>query len=107
MFNVITYDPNHKEFVSYDVIPYFIKAYKEREQKNYYPVPKTYDEFKKFVIDEGHYQFWGRCEYEIILVDWPCQKVEKKIDVWDQIKMNLDLITEEVIKTIYNGKQQN
>lgn len=100
MFNVIIYEPNHKKFISYDIIPYFISAYKERQEKKYKPVPETYDEFKKFVIEEGHYQFWGRCEYEVILVDWPCQRVEKKIDVWDQIEMNLDLITNLVIKAI-------
>jgi len=100
MFNVIVYEPNHKKFIPYDIIPYFLGAYKERQELQYKPVPKTYDEFKKFVIDEGQYQFWGRCEYEIILVDWPGQKVEKKIDVWNQIEMNLDLITDLVIKAI-------
>jgi len=100
MFNVITYEPNRKQFEAYDIIPYFVQAYKERQETKYRPVPKTYEEFKKFVTEEGQYQFWGRCEYEVILVDWPCQKIEKKIDVWDQIEMNLDSITEQVMKAI-------
>ncbi len=97
MFNVIVYEPNRKIFESYDIIPYFIQAYKELQKKKYKKVPETYNEFKEFVRSEGQYQFWGRCEYEIILVDWPCQKVEKKIDVWDQIEMNLNLITKLVM----------
>ena len=48
------------------------------------------------------YQFWARCEYEVILVDWPGQKVEKKIDVWNQIEMNLDIVTKIVMDSI-NG----
>lgn len=99
-FNVIIYDFNHKKFIPYDVIPYFVGAYEELKEKKYKKVPETFEEFKKFVRDEGHYQFWGRCEYEVILVDWPCQQVEKKIDVWNQIEMNLDLITDLVIKAI-------
>ena len=99
-FNVIIYDTNHKKFVPYNVIPYFIHAYHELKEKKYKKLPETFEEFKKFVKDEGMYQFWSRCEYEIILVDWPCQKVEKKIDVWNQIEMNLDLVTKIVMEEI-------
>ena len=91
MFNVI---------IPYDIIPYFVNTYKELKEKDYKKVPETFEEFKKFVKDEGMYQFWARCQYEVILVDWPCQQVEKKIDVWDQIEMNLDIITEILMKEI-------
>ena len=47
----------------------------------------------QFVKDESMYQFWSRCEYEIILVDWPCQQISKKIDVHQQIMMNIDIVT--------------
>ena len=100
MFNVITYEPNSKKFEPYDIIPYFVRTYNELKEKKYKKIPKTFEEFKEFVRSEGMYQFWGRCEYEIILVDWPCQKVEKKIDIWNQIEMNLDLITDLVMKAI-------
>ena len=104
-FNVINWDPNRKVFEPYNIIPYFVDAYKERLE-NYKKYPdnpywkpaKTFKEFRQFVISEGHYQFWGRCEYEIILSDWPCQKTEKKIDIWEQIEMNLDLVTEIVME---------
>lgn len=99
-FNVIIYDCNHKKFVPYDVIPYFVQTYNELKEKKYKKVPETFEEFKKFVREEGMYQFWSRCEYEIILVDWPGQKVEKKIDVWSQIEMNLDLVTKLVMEEV-------
>ena len=102
MFNVITYDPNHKKFVPYDIIPYFVQTYEELKEKKYRKVPETFEEFKEFVRSEGMYQFWARCEYEVILVDWPGQKVEKKIDVWNQIEMNLDIVAKIVMDSI-NG----
>lgn len=123
-FNVINFDFNAQQFKAYDVIPYFVRTYNERvktygeilqeslqaksqkeaEEYNgaleYWKIPTTFDEFKEFVKKESQYQFWSRCEYEIILVDWPCQKIEDKWDVHDQIMMNLDTVTEILIKCV-------
>lgn len=94
-FNVITYDFNRGEFVPYNVIPYLVEVYNKEQ-----PELESYDDFKEFVRKESMYQFWGRCEYEIILVDWPCQKKEEKWDVYDQILMNLDTVTQLFIDSI-------
>lgn len=105
-FNVIIYDFNASKFKPYDVIPYFVKTYNEYVEKSndldddYFKVPKTFDEFKKFVESRSHYQFWARCEYEIILVDWPNGSKREKWDVHQQIMMNLDTITNLVMKSI-------
>ena len=106
-FNVINFDFNANKFVSYDIIPYFVREYKYQVEKHneypedkYWNVPKTFNEFKQFIKDKSQYQFWSRCEYEIILVDWPTQKHEEKWDVHDQIMMNIDIITEIVMKSI-------
>lgn len=104
-FNVIHFNINANKFESYNVIPYLIQAYKEVVENHkkypnneYWKVPKTFDEFKQFVEKESQYQFWGRCEYEIILVDWPCQKHEEKWDIYDQIMMNLNIVTQIVME---------
>lgn len=86
-FNVIWFNPNKKEFEPYNVMPYFISKYKESKTK-----PKTFEEFKEFIKNNSMYMYWSRCEYEIILKDWPSSKVEKKIDVHQQIMMNIDVI---------------
>lgn len=99
-FNVII--ERNGAFISYDVMPYFIEEYKRRKKPDR---PVTFDEFKEFVINEGKYMYWSRCEYEIILSDWPSQKVEKKIDVMDQIMMNLDIVIEILMENI-NGKKR-
>lgn len=46
------------------------------------------------------YQWWSRCEYEIILTDWPNQKKFEKWDVHEQVKMNIDIITELLINDV-------
>lgn len=98
-FNVINYDINRKKFKPYNVIPYLVRCYKETNHK-----PVSFEEFKKFVKSESLYQFWSRCEYEIILSDWPPSNppVQEKWDVYQQIMMNLDIVTkilmDEVLK---------
>ena len=94
-FNVINYDINRQVFEPYDVMPYLVHEYQEAKEK-----PVTRDEFKSFVEKAAHYQYWSRCEYEIILVDWPCQKHEEKWDVYGQVMINLDIVTDILMKNV-------
>lgn len=100
-FNVIVFNFNKNDIEPYDVIPYFIEEYKERVKDNKrwhdskgFIVPKTRKELKAFIESKSQYQFWARCEYEIIIGDWPPSGFEKKIDVHQQIMMNIDTITD-------------
>lgn len=98
-FHVLTWDFNRDEIEHYDVLPYFRDRLEERIERNkegedeYFKVPKSFDEFKKFVEDESLYQFWSRCEYEMIVHGWPVRNNDYKIDVHEQIMMNLDVIS--------------
>ena len=102
-FNVMVWDFNHDNLEYYDVLPYFKECYEKRVERSkekgvninskYFKVPKTFDEFKEFVEDESQYQFWARCEYEMILHGWPVQKRDYKLDVHKQIMMNIDVVT--------------
>lgn len=92
-FNVLTFDVNTNKVVPYDIMPYLIRTYNEVKEKKYKPLPTTFEEFRKFVQDEAKYQWWSRCEYEIILVDWPCKRKEEKWDVYGQVILNLDIVT--------------
>lgn len=96
-YNVIIEDVNAKKFVPYDVLPYFREQYEEKKKKER---PQTFEEFKKFVKDEALYMFWSRCEWEVVLVSWPTGNAEKKIDVYWQIDMNLDLVTRLLMEDI-------
>lgn len=102
-FNVIVYNFNSKEFVSYNIMPYLIDRYNAKAKSDR---PVTFDEFRSFIKREGMSQWWSRCEYEVILSDWPPSGKEKKIDVWWQIEMNLDLITEILIDNVKKGNRR-
>ena len=46
-FNVIIENINRRDFVSYDVIPYFVRCYKALKKGE--KKPSSFEEFKKFV----------------------------------------------------------
>lgn len=98
-FNVIFHDINKSDFIKYDVIPYFVKCYKNKQKRKNKELPSTFEEFKNFIENESRYMFWSRCEYELILSSWPPRENEngKKIDIHWQIMMNIDNITDIVM----------
>ncbi len=97
-FYVIISNFNTKEFDSYDVMPYFMREYetlkKSKRLQGIYGMPETDAEWQKFVKDKSRYMFWARCEYEIVLGHWPPRDVGVKIDIHDQVLMNLPIIAE-------------
>lgn len=96
-FNVIIYDINHHKFKPYDVMPYLRDRYQEARAKD---KPVTTEQFQEFVKSNAMYQWWSRCEYEIILRCWPNLNVEEKWDVYQQVMMNIELITELLMKDL-------
>lgn len=52
------------------------------------------EQFAKLLKDALMYQYWSRCEYEIILTGWPPPNKDRfrelKIDVFSQIRLNWD-----------------
>lgn len=103
-YNVILWDINKREFISYDIFPYLRQAYRESEKRE--ERPKTFDEFKEFIRKESMYMWWSRCQYEILISDWPSQTKIKKIDVHYQVMMNIDIITKLFMEEI-NGVTSN
>ena len=121
-FNVLTGDFNRDHIEHYDVLPYLRNCYQERKKKakgkriqkimsenpdmrKYYAVPETRDELKKFIEGESQYQYWSRCEYEMIVHGWPVSKNDYKIDVHEQVMMNIDTVTDILWKEI--GEKNN
>lgn len=88
-YKVISWDFNSDNIEYYDIMPFLIDSYKKIKKNK----PKTFDEIKEFIINESRYRFWSRCEYEVIITGWPKQKREVKIDIFDQIMKNIDVIT--------------
>ena len=85
-FNVICYSSITDKFEAYDIMPHLISVYNRKEQKP--------EDIRKFIIEESMCQWWSRCEYEMIIKDWPCNTIEEKWDVHKQVMMNLDVVTQ-------------
>lgn len=98
-FYVINWDVNAQKFIKYDVMPYFVNCYKEAKKRRR-KVPTTFDEFKEFVEGNSLYMYWARCQYEVILMDWPSSQTYKKIDVHWQVMMNLDIVTKILMENL-------
>lgn len=52
-----------------------------------------------YVSSNLMYRFWAKCEWEFVAIDWPHLDMVKdsrpvKIDVYDQLKPNIDLIVD-------------
>jgi hypothetical protein len=88
-FNVIAWNYTNRRMDSYDVMPYLVEQYKKAKEK-----PETLEEYADFVTKESQYMWWARCQYEILLSDWPNQTVTEKWDIHRQILLNLHLVAQ-------------
>lgn len=59
----------------------------------------NYAELKSYIQKKFRYQYWSRAEYEI-LVSGLFSKNTEKIDIYRQLEINLDRITEYVNNTL-------
>lgn len=96
-FFVLSWDFNKKKVEYYDVLPYFIDEYNEGTLLHG-KILKTFNDYKMFIIRASKYQFWSRCQYEIVVEGYPSQGKQEKIDIHQQIMANINTITELFIK---------
>ena len=120
-FNVII--ENNGSFEPYNIMPYLQETWEEFKKKaleiskeqpqgdnSYWKIPQTREEFRKWIKSQLQYQYWGRCQYEILLLRWPPRTDDnnnitpdtpkKKIDIYEQCEMNLDTITDLFLENI-------
>ena len=113
-FYTLTWDMNRAEVENYDIMPYLVSAWKEdkaRKRKIWFKSsdddtkePTTVEEWKKAILAASRYQFWARCEYEIIISEWPTEKHRVKLDVFDQINANIDVIAKLFMEYVSSKK---
>lgn len=116
VFNVLRWEVNRDIIEHYDILPFFRRCYSDRKKKSklkridhtskYYKVPETVEDFKEFITLESNWMYNGRCEYEMIVHAWPAYKNDYKIDIHEQIMMNLDVIAE-LLYNEYKDKAKN
>lgn len=88
-FNVLIWNFNTDNIEHYNILPYLRKCVLKDGKKI-----TDIDELRKFIIKESRYMWGGRCEWEMICHCWPVRKNDYKIDVHEQVMMNIDIITE-------------
>lgn len=118
-FNVIRYNINARKFEPYDVLNALKYMWEDDCKNNRFIVSRDNnlvafetvenvindDEYFKFWVHSSLlHQFWSRCEYEVVLKSWPCGDVEEKTDIYEQCKMNLDLIVKLFKENLINAQ---
>lgn len=85
------------EFGNSTPTPYDILPYLSREWKDLKPSFKkeAKADIQEWVRKRLQYQFWSRCQYEMLVLPWPTgpKDAPKKVDVYGQCIPNLGLIT--------------
>lgn len=91
-FYVWIMDFNGKNLVPYDILPYLSQEWGELKPGKKKEASK---DLRGWVDSKLKYQFWSRCQYEMLVLPWPPgpKDSSKKVDVYDQCVPNLDLIT--------------
>lgn len=96
-YYVLAWDVNRRTVEYYNIMTYLVDTYKENKKRKNKIFGNgnlsSFDDFKAFILDASKYQFWSRCEYEIVVGGFPPTDDKKKIDVYDQIEHNIDVIT--------------
>lgn len=93
-WNVLSYDFNTDKIVNCNIFgESFLTELKVAK-------PKTYLELKEFIKKWARYYYWSRTEHEMMVGGLFKNCKFEKIDIFRQIEMNLDRITEYVNKEL-------
>jgi hypothetical protein len=99
VFNVLEYNWNTMKPSYYNVIPYFKNNWNNKKSNFEQVKVKDKKDLKEWIERASQYQYWARCEYEFLMGPWPYKEDTiindlKKIDVHEQIMMNIDILTD-------------
>lgn len=95
-WNVLIYDLNSRKIKLYNIFrnDFILEIRNKSKSKKI----KTYLELKEYINNWAKYYYWSKTEYEIavggLFSEYPDEF--EKIDIYKQIEMNLDRITEYV-----------
>lgn len=76
------------------------KKFQIYDRNTYKPIPiTTKEQLAERIRTILMYRFWAKCEWEMVIIDFPYRDTIKdsrplKVDVYDQLKPNMDLIVD-------------
>lgn len=128
-FNVLRWEFNTDKIEHFDVLPGFRESLRERKARwakaskskrfkkyvesglvserdvvRYHKYPETEAELADFIKSDSMHRYWAKCEHEMIVHGWPVKKDDYKIDVHEQVVMNLPVIARILWEEISAGK---
>ena len=93
-WNVYFEDFNGRQIVTRNIFQLSFTFF-QNCQKNYKKNKDNREEFFEQMRKDLMYSYWSRCEYEVIISDWPPVKPECsqkscaiKVDIYDQVMLN-------------------
>lgn len=76
------------------------KKFQIYDRNTHKPIPiTTKEQLAERIRTILMYRFWAKCEWEMVIIDFPYRDTIKdsrplKVDVYDQLKPNMDLIVD-------------
>lgn len=94
---VLRHDFNKRKIVRYNVLENWEDDIKSARKKKKFNNRET---LKEWLKREFMYYFWSKSEHEIAVGGLSSKYPEEfeKIDIWYQLELNLDIITDYIIK---------
>ena len=97
-WNVYVGDFNNGTIEIYNIFNHY--SFKEDCKKIAKKFAKDKDGFTEGIKHSLMYYFWSKCEWEIIIEQWPVSEKQnsrfkdEKVDVYDQVCLNWDIFIE-------------
>ena len=92
VWNVYVEDTNRRDIAHYNIFNHY--SFMEDAKNAYKDYKDDYEKFCDEIRRSLQQYFWSKCEWEVIISDWPPSKrepVEVKVDVYDQVMQNQDI----------------
>ena len=104
IWNVYVEDFNKKQIDAYNIFNHY--SFNEDVKKAYKRHKDDFHAFSQAVKNSLMYYFWSKCEWEVILSDWPPSDnfSAAKVSVYDQVMMNWDVFIQYVWKMAHMRK---
>lgn len=90
-WNVYRFNINKQKIEEFNIFDHY--TFKEYVKEALIKHENSKEEFTKQLKSELRYYFWSKAEYEIIITCWvggDREKVNEKIDIYDQVMLNWD-----------------
>ena len=101
---VLRYDINKRKIIYFNIFDYWklVEEIDSHLSENF-----DYDDFVDFLETELSYYFWARSENEVAVGDTVEPRTLQKIDIYDQLIPNIEILADYIMDTWRNWYWKN